>query len=671
MSSLALRHGIIVPLLVLAVACTELWSPAAQAQSGDVVVEGVRSQHSSQDPSAASQVIRRDELKAPGSSAGDVLERVSGVEVARSGAASDRTTLSLRGSSAAQVPVYLGPLRMNDEVTGAADIGTLPLWILDRVEVFRGSTPARADAYGMGGAVFLEPKFPRRNVLGAGLGVGSFGEQSLWGRGEVVSPGGGEWRSGALVGLRLSRADNDYTFVDDRGTGFDQSDDIERTRENADYSDWDAWAIGLQRSRSGARVLTLVNAFSREQGVTGLASVPALASRTRRQRLLGGISGKVPCGNRPGARRCEVELATQVLESREAVSDPRSEIGIGPGGAQNIGSRVQQRLRLALGSGSFDLSGQVDATREALLVRGPQGTAAERFSARPALELLLRQDEHLSYGFSGALPVLSTRSDARASDVSAGSDDLEPEGKLGVIYQPVSELSLLLNAGHFSRRPTLGELFGLSALVRGNGQLVAERGEGLDVGARLGVGDRRGVSLAVDGFAFGRWSRELIAYRRSTFGVVTPFNVGTARVMGLELAFQAAYRDWLRWSGSATLQDPRDTSDDRTLSNDILPYHARLAASSRLGLYAPSHGRLPRSELTLATVYRSSKFADPAGLIVIEEQMRWDLEGELGFEDDHVVLRWALRNLFDARQFDLLGQPQPGRSAHVSWEVLW
>ncbi|MCB9588605.1 MAG: TonB-dependent receptor [Polyangiaceae bacterium] len=655
----------------LALCCVCLAAPAASAQAGDVVVKGARSDHSTQDPSAASQVLRDDELKAPGASAGDALERVSGVEVSRSGAATDRTTLSLRGSTAAQVPVYLGPLRLNDEVTGAADLGSVPLWMLDRVEVFRGSTPARADAYGMGGAVFFEPKFPRRNSIGAGLGIGSFGEQSAWGRGEVSSRGAGGWRSGALVGLRLARADNDYSYVDDRGTAFDERDDITRTRSNADFSEWDAWAIGLMRSSRGARVLTLANAFSREQGVTGLASVPAQAVRSRQQRLLAGVSVKLPCGKKAVGRRCELELGTQLLDTRESVSDPLSELGIGPGGAQNIGSRAGQRLRLTWGAGPLELSGQADVARDSLRVRGAQQSGSERFSARPALEVVLRPDARASYALSGALPIVSTRSDARVSDVSAGSDGLEPEGRLGVAYSVTEHLSLLFNVGHFTRRPTLGELFGLSSLVRGNAGLVAERGEGIDFGVRAALVQQRTFSLAVESFGFARWSRDLIAYRRSTFGVVTPFNVATARVLGVESAFQMTFDDWLRWRGSLTLQDPRDTSDDRGVSNDLLPYHARLMASSRLGFYAPRGSSLPPSELVLATSYRSSKFADPAGLVVVPEQLRWDLEAAVALYDERLQLRGMLRNLFGSRQYDLLGQPQPGRSFHASAELVW
>ncbi|MGE0320944.1 MAG: TonB-dependent receptor [Polyangiaceae bacterium] len=641
------------------------------AETGDVVVSGARTGHSPQDPSAASQVLRDDELKAPGASAGDVLDRVSGVEVSRSGSASDRTTLSLRGSSAAQVPVYLGPLRLNDEVTGAADLASIPLWLLDRVEVFRGSTPARADDYGMGGAVFFEPKFPRRNSVGAGVGVGSFGEQSVWGRGEVVSRGTGDWRSGALVGLRISRAENDYSYVDDRGTAFDESDDITRTRSNADYAEWDAWAIGLTRSRRGARVLTLANAFTREQGVTGLASVPAQAARSRRQRLLGGVSTKVPCGSISAGQRCELELGTQLLDSRETVTDPRSELGIGPLGAQSVGSRAGQRVRLAWGKGVIEVSGQADFARDALEVRGAQDSSSERLSVRPGLELVLHQAERVRYALSAALPLVSTRSDAQIAGASAGSDSLDPEGRIGVAYTASDSLSLLLNVGHFTRRPTLGELFGLSSLVRGNAALVSERGEGLDVGARAWLAEGRMFSLALEGFAFARWSRDLIAYRRSSFGVVTPFNVATARVLGLESALQASYGDWLRWRGTVTLQDPRDTSDDRSLQNDLLPYHARLMAASRLGFYAASGGSLPPSEVAIGTSYRSSKFADPAGLVVIPEQMRWDLEAAVASDDERWRLRGMLRNVFGTRQYDLLGQPQPGRSVHLSGEFVW
>src|SRR6185369_6565468 len=97
-------------------------------------------------------VVRGEDLKRPGATAADVLTASPGVEPSRGGAGSDFATVSIRGAPSAEVPVYLAGIRLNDDVTGAADLSTIPLFALDRVEVFRGNAPADADRLGIGGA---------------------------------------------------------------------------------------------------------------------------------------------------------------------------------------------------------------------------------------------------------------------------------------------------------------------------------------------------------------------------------------------------------------------------------------------------------------------------------------------------------------------------------------
>jgi iron complex outermembrane receptor protein len=179
----------------------------------------------------------------------------------------------------------------------------------------------------------------------------------------------------------------------------------------------------------------------------------------------------------------------------------------------------------------------------------------------------------------------------------------------------------------------------------------------------------------LDAFVFARQSDELVAFRRASFGSVRPFNVGAARVLGAELAAGVDALRHARVGASVTALDPRDVSRPRALQSDLLPFMSRLVAMEELELYAEP--ALPALEIERASVlarlsHRSSRVADPAGLIVLAEQHVFDVEAALFVWDGHVALRVALENVFDRGRFDVVGFPLPGRRWHAAAEVwLW
>src|SRR5512142_2823709 len=130
----------------------------------EVLVPGTAVERSaSGDVSAASTVLRREDLDSPGITAAAALTRVPGVQVQQTGSSSDLATASIRGTTSAQTPVYLAGIRLNDDLSGTADLSTVPVWMLDRVEIYRGNAPANAELLGIGGAVLFEPRYPRGN----------------------------------------------------------------------------------------------------------------------------------------------------------------------------------------------------------------------------------------------------------------------------------------------------------------------------------------------------------------------------------------------------------------------------------------------------------------------------------------------------------------------------
>jgi len=611
------------------------------------------------EPTLAATRVDPSELSRPGANAAAVLSRVPGVQIAETGGDSDLATASVRGATSAQTPVYLAGMRLNDDLTGSADLSLIPLWMLGRADVYRGNAPADADRLGIGGAIYFEPRLPRSNRLLAGAQVGSFGQRAAW-LGAEVARGG----DAALVAFRAAGADNDYTYLDNAGTT-SPADDHTKSRPNADSRERDVWAVGrTSLGRPRARVTTVFNAFDREHGETGLAAVPALSTRSATTRLLAGLTAEVPCSSSPG---CDLVLTSHAITTHTRLTDPDHELGWLPQSLDSQGTRLAESARLWLKNGALRALLGANLEFDRLLQDGATTLRAKRStgSARVALFVSLPWDIELSS------LALMTCDATDGPQQSQGCADLRPELRVGA-RKKWSGFELRSNLGRYTRVPTLGELYGASALARGNSSLVPERGVAWDLGARVEafLGP---VWTYLDAFGFLRQVNDLVAYRRSSVGAVQPFNMGSARVLGAEFEAGAQFADHGRAYVALTLLEPRVTTSERGLANDLIPYQSRIVSSAYLeGFVAPKSRVLRRAGVDARLNYRGSRVADPAGLLVLPASTTLDLGATLRFGREHELsVRAALDDVFDARHFDFIGYPIPGRSWHCSAEASW
>jgi vitamin B12 transporter len=635
------------------------WTSLSSAEpEPEILVPGHKSTRPAREPTLAATRVDARELTRPGANAAAVLSRVPGVQISETGGASDLSTASVRGATSAQTPVYLAGIRLNDDLTGTADLSLIPLWMLGRAEVFRGNAPADAERLGIGGAIYFEPRSPHKNRLLAGAQVGSFGQRAGWLGAEVAGRGGA-----ALIAFRTAAANNDYPYLDNAGTTFSSTDDRVRTRPNADTSERDAWAIGrTSLGRRGAQLTTVFNAFEREQGVTGLLAVPALAARSASTRLLAGLTAHVPCSAGPG---CELVLTSQAIASRTRLTDPEGKLGLLAPRLDSQGTRFSEGARLWLKGHALRALLGANLELEQLSQDGATALRAKRNtgSARFALFASLPSEIELS-----SLAVVTCDS-TDGPGQGQGCADLRPEARLG-LRKKWGAFELRSNLSRYARVPTLGELYGISALVRGSSALVPEQGLAWDLGARwealLGP-----VWTYLDLFGFARRVTELIAYRRSSLGAVQPYNVGSARVLGAEFEAGAQFADHARATLALTVLDPRDTTASRSLTNDLIPHQSRFVSSLFIeGFVDPKALALRRVGLDARLSHRSSRLADPAGLIVLPASTTLDLGATLRFGREHgLALRVALDDVFDARHFDFIGYPVPGRRLYCSAEA--
>lgn len=638
---------------------------SADAEEEEVVVAGARPHPSRapRDPRVAGSVLRGERLLQPGSGPADALREAPGVQVTQLGGLGAPATASLRGATAAQTPVYLGGVRLNDEIGGVANLADVPLFLIDRVEVYRSHAPAGLEL-GLGGALVFEPKRARNMELSIGAQAGSFGTRG--GQGYAMF---GNGQRGALAAFELSSADNDYTYLNDRGTLFEDGDDRSVRLRNADAHLGRFWLLADEHL-GRARVRFLAHHARREQGAPKLALTPTRAARVANERNLFAVTSQVPVD----AWRGSLELATSATTSTTWLDDPLAELSLTSPAISTPGEHVEQRVRTEQ---RFDFGlvfgQQISVSAERLrrfagrAGAAVQELAARRVSLRPALTAELPLGAGWSANATSALRCFDTSTAA----LEACSRAL-PEGRVGVM-QRGEGYELFASGGRYQRLPTLSELYGAGLLVRGNPELDVEQGHSAEVGARWQALRRGGVPwLWLEGSTFARWSSDLILYVRSAQGYLRPQNRAKARTVGGELNVGIAPIAGLEVSGQLSLLDARDTTPGRTLRNDVLPFISPATASALATYTEPvSSGWLDDASVGVRVTHQSSRFADPAGLAVIPAQTQTDLELAARLLERHLVARGRLANLFDVRRFDVVGFPLPGRSAFVSMETLW
>ncbi|HTR11629.1 MAG TPA: TonB-dependent receptor [Paraburkholderia sp.] len=162
---------------------------------------------------ASTQVLTRedlDRLSPVDPSITQALATLPGVTVSQTGGPGAYTAVSIRGSSASQVAVFIDGVRVGSATTGTPEWADLPTSAFDRVEVISGPAAASFGADAVGGVVQLFTRHasnqPNQTTVSFGGGSNKTFETQLRTSGTIGSTG----PLSALSGLTYSLGLHDY-----------------------------------------------------------------------------------------------------------------------------------------------------------------------------------------------------------------------------------------------------------------------------------------------------------------------------------------------------------------------------------------------------------------------------------------------------------------------------
>lgn len=595
---------------------------------------------------------------------GEALDQQAGVRVQTLSGFGAPSQVTVRGSTAEQVAVFLDGVPVLSMDGSALDLGDIPLGQIERLELYRGMTPALLGTQAIGGALRIDLRQPKTTGGEVSVGTGSYGAH------QVEAAGG--WTQGPLKlsgGLRYLQADGDFPYRNDHGTAFDPRDDTVQTRRNN--------AVQRLGGTLGAH-LDLGSRWGVDarwlgawlhQGLPGAARDEALDAALDTSRHLGVLSlaGRTAAGH-------QLRVAAQVGRNQSEVQDTLGELTIPLHTLQQTtGQGLQATLqtipwgiaalqaRLAVQHGTVALRDQ----RKAVDLPESSRTSLTAGLAVPmegrGLQLVpsLAAEVQSSHRFTNAgYPFTWRQVD--------GHDDRLGTARLGAGWRPVEPVHVTAALTQGVRSPSLVELFGTGATILGNAALRPERATTVEAGVTLAgsAGPWRG---AVQAQGYSRVAEDLVQLVTTSAHQAVFQNVAKATLQGLELTAVGQAGPHLRATAQHTTLVARDASGRPTYDGKPLPLRPRTRWDVRVDWTREVPGTTWQWGAWSHVQWQAGYFLDAANLVVVPARTVTSAGVRLARGDWYLDAR--VEDALDTARVDLIGYPLPGRTvfATLGW----
>ena len=185
----------------------EIDDPSMDFSLDTMTVEAKRPDWESKLSPGTVNIVRPDEFKGEQKSLPDLLLTVPGVHVREVNGKGQYTTVTMRGSTAAQVGIFIDGVLANLGGDTAVDLSTIPVKNVERIEVYRGYIPSRFGGTFMGGVINIVTKKPETTNVSLEVGKSSYGGKR--GSMEITAPLGD---GSLMVGTNYESSDGDFKY---------------------------------------------------------------------------------------------------------------------------------------------------------------------------------------------------------------------------------------------------------------------------------------------------------------------------------------------------------------------------------------------------------------------------------------------------------------------------
>jgi vitamin B12 transporter len=214
-----------VTLAILGIAISSsLSAHADETQTLDtILVTANRSEVAANKTLASVTVITRADIeKSQAPDVADLLSQQAGLDIVRSGGSGTNVSVFTRGSNSNHTLILINGVRVNTAVQGSYDFSSLPLALIDRVEIVRGPRAALWGSDAIGGVIQI---FTREKGSFAEFRAGSYGRAEFdagFGLGDEENNFGASFGYGSADGFSATNSNVSFGFDPDND-GYENS----------------------------------------------------------------------------------------------------------------------------------------------------------------------------------------------------------------------------------------------------------------------------------------------------------------------------------------------------------------------------------------------------------------------------------------------------------------
>ncbi|WP_424777180.1 TonB-dependent receptor [Porphyromonas endodontalis] len=671
----------------------------------DVIVLGKSKAQRHREVPSAITIIDSQELKYKTATLNEILDNAAGIKVAQQGGLGNASRIIIQGMDGKRIGIFINgmPMGNSDEF----QLSSIPIDMVDEVEIYKGIIPAWLGGDGLGGAVNIRLKDFKKNHLEMAFEAASYNTYigSLQLKHYL-----GKTSTALHAGATMNYAKNNYSF----SSPFELGRIIHRDHDAYTHGGFNV-GISSQQWWFDQFDLTLSADYYRKEIQGGLMNVQNniqhAFTRTRSASTSLSLEKSFLKGKLTAQFHSIVgfSLVNQVdtshycydfIGNRFPSGSGRGEIGAVPNDSHDRHTTVRELLNLTYKIGNNQLV--TWATNYRYGCKMPKDELADSYSRLPTSGYPSRLHSIVS-GLTHELKLyggkftneLGIKLFNHHSEVLPFAEAIMLQDKLkastnhstmagwseavALHLLPNNALTLKAAVQSTVRMPIAEELFGDGVLLLPSEKLRPERSFNINAGAIWLINAMRYPQVRIGINTFYMSAKDMIKLMYSSMNMAYD-NIGKVRVMGIDMEMESKLNRWLDLQGNITWQDARDMRKEAVGGGENFHYRYRIPNMPYLfgnvgvrlhkdGLLSKSSSSAFASTFGFTKAFSYNWEASNHNTMLIPARYCWDVAVHHSF-NKRCQLSFEIRNILNRENWAEFRYPMERRTFHLKMKYI-